>query len=59
MFSHLLSLTLEALKMAKSSHCAETTHCSKAALRFKELHIVYVLSQEYGILTNMLEEMQC
>ena len=40
MFSHLLSVTLDALKMAKSPHCAETTHHSEAALYRKVLHIV-------------------
>ena len=40
MFSRLLSLTLEALKMAKSPNCAETTHRSKAAPRLKVRHIV-------------------
>ena len=43
--------------MAKSPCCAETTHHSKAALRLNVLYIVYVLSQEYGILTSTLEEM--
>ena len=43
--------------MDKSPRCAETTHCSKATLCLNVLHIVYVLSQEYGILTSTLEEM--
>ena len=40
LFSHLLSVMLEALKMDKSPHCAETTHRSEAALYHKVLHIV-------------------
>ena len=40
MFSHLLSLMLESLKMAKLPHCAETTHRSKATLCLKVLHMV-------------------
>ena len=44
--------------MAKSPHCAKTTHHSKVALSLKELHIVYVLSQEYGLLTSTIEEMR-
>ena len=44
--------------MAKSPHCAKATHCSKAALHFKELHIVWVLLQEYVIITSTLEEMR-
>ena len=43
--------------MAKSPRCAETTHHSKVPLCLKELRIVKVLSQEYGILTSTLEEM--
>ena len=39
MFSHLFIPTLEALKMAKSLHCAETTHHSKTALGLNVLHI--------------------
>ena len=44
--------------MAKSPCCAKATHCSKAAFHFKELHIVWVLLQEYGILSSTLEEMR-
>ena len=40
MFSHLLSVMLEALKMDKSPHYAETTRRSEAALYRKVLHIV-------------------
>ena len=43
--------------MDKSPCCAETTHRFKGPLRLNVLHIVYVLSQEYGILTSTLEEM--
>ena len=43
--------------MAKSPRCAETTHRSKTTLCLNVLHIVYILSQEYGILTSTLEEM--
>ena len=44
--------------MATSPRCAETTHRSKAPLCLKVLHIVYVQSQEYGILTSTIEETQ-
>ena len=45
--------------MAKSPRCAETTHDYKGPLRLKELHILVLgLSQEYGILTSIFEEMQ-
>ena len=44
--------------MAKSPRCEETTHCSNGPLCLKVLHIVYVLSQEYGILTSTFKEMR-
>ena len=40
MFSHLLSVMLEALKMDNFPHYAETTHRSEAALCRMVLHIV-------------------
>ena len=38
LFSHLLSVMLEALKMDKSPHCAETTH----ALRLHSIIRYYI-----------------